>query len=80
MENRHAQARDDLKLRAGEATVRPFFFRGKKVGEHITHDDRALIYLIGLAETARRREEDRAERREIREHELRLRAMDIEAR
>ena len=72
---------EDLMLRAGEPqVVRRYFFRGKQVGELTRHEDRALIFLIQRADTAKRREEDRAERREIRAHELEMRRLEIAAR
>lgn len=77
---RHRENCDDLRLRAGEATSRPYFFRGRQIGEHVVHDDRALMYLIKLDEAARCRAEARDERREQRAHELRLRELEIEAR
>lgn len=77
---RHRENCDDLRLRAGQATSRPFFFRGRQIGEHFVHDDRALMYLIKLDEAARCRAEAREERREQRKHELRLRELEIDAR
>ena len=72
---------EDLMLRAGEPqVVRRYFFRGKQVGELTRHEDRALMFLIQRADTAKRREEDRAERREIRAHELEMRRLEIAAR
>lgn len=77
---RHRENCDDLRLRAGQATSRPCFFRGRQIGEHVVHDDRALIYLIKLDEAARCRAEAREERREQRAHELRMRELEIAAR
>lgn len=68
-------------LRAGEPqVVRRYFFRGKQVGELTRHEDRALMFLIQRADTAQHREEDRAERREIRAHEMEMRRLEIAAR
>lgn len=81
---RHRQNEDDLKLRAGQPKVRPYFFRGKQIGEHVQHDDRALMFLLKLEDgqraRAEAREERRQERREQREHEIRLKEMEIAAR
>ena len=44
------------------------------------HDDRALMFLMKLDDAARARAEARAERKEERAHEIRLREMDIAAR
>jgi hypothetical protein len=80
VEERHRQNSDDLKLRAGEPRTRPHFFRGKQIGEHVVHDDRALMFLLKLEDGQRARAEAREERREQRAHEIRLREMEIEAR
>ena len=77
---RFRQNADDLKLRAGEPRSRPYFFRGKQIGEQVTHDDRALMFLLKLEDGARARAEAREERLLQRAHEIRLREMDIEAR
>ncbi|MDP1838382.1 MAG: hypothetical protein Q8L19_07770, partial [Reyranella sp.] len=77
---RYQQNADDLKLRAGEPRTRPVFFRGKQIGEQVMHDDRALMFLLKLEDGQSARAEARAERREQRAHEIRLREMDIEAR
>ena len=79
VEERHRQNADDLKLRAGEPRTRAVFFRGKQVGEHVVHDDRALMFLLKLEDGQRARAEAREERREQRAHEIRLREMEIEA-
>ncbi|MDP2333380.1 MAG: hypothetical protein Q8M19_22085 [Reyranella sp.] len=80
VEERHRQNADDLKLRAGEPRTRPFFFRGKQIGEQVIHDDRALMFLLKLEDGQRARAEAREERREQRAHEIRLKEMEIEAR
>ncbi|WP_296340366.1 hypothetical protein [Reyranella sp.] len=80
VEERHRQNADDLKLRAGEPRTRPFFFRGKQIGEQVIHDDRALMFLLKLEDGQRARAEARAERQEQRAHEIRLKKMEIEAR
>jgi hypothetical protein len=77
---RYRQNADDLKLRAGEPRTRPFFFRGKQIGEQVIHDDRALMFLLKLEDGQRARAEAREERREQRAHEIRLKEMEIEAR
>ncbi len=77
---RYQQNADDLKLRAGEARTRPYFFRGKQIGEQVMHDDRALMFLLKLEDGQHARAEARAERQEQRAHEIRLREMEIEAR
>ncbi|MDP1752737.1 MAG: hypothetical protein Q8L22_25075 [Reyranella sp.] len=77
---RYRQNADDLKLRAGEPRTRPHFFRGKQIGEHVVHDDRALMFLLKLEDGQRARAEARAERQEQRAHEIRLREMEIEVR
>ena len=79
VEERHRQNADDLKLRAGEPRTRAVFFRGKQVGEHVVHDDRALMFLLKLEDGQRARAEAREERREQRAHEIRLKEMEIEA-
>jgi predicted flap endonuclease-1-like 5' DNA nuclease len=56
------------------------FFRGKQIGEHVVHDDRALMFLMKLDDAARARAEAREERKEERAHEILLREMDIAAR
>jgi hypothetical protein len=76
---RYRQNVDDLKLRAGEPRSRPYFFKGKQIGEHVTHDDRALMFLLKLEDGQRARAEAREERMEQRAHEIRLREMEIEA-
>ena len=68
----------DLKLRAGEPRTRPYFFKGKQIGEQVIHDDRALMFLLKLDDAARARAEAREERREQRAHEIRLRELEIE--
>ena len=80
VEQRHRQNADDLKLRAGEPRSRAVFFRGKQIGEQVIHDDRALMFLLKLEDGQRARAEARAERREQRAHEIRLKEMEIEAR
>ena len=70
---------DDLKLRAGEPKSRPYFFKGKQIGEQVIHDDRALMFLLKLEDAQRARAEAREERREQRAHEIRLKEMEIEA-
>lgn len=80
VEERYRENSHDLRLRAGETRSRPVFFRGKQIGEHVVHDDRALMFLMKLDDAARARAEAREERREQRAHEIRLREMDIEAR
>src|SRR3990167_3398727 len=80
VEERHRQNADDLKLRAGEPRTRAVFFRGKQVGEHVVHDDRALMFLLKREDGQRARAEAREERREQRAHEIRLKEMEIEAR
>lgn len=81
VESRGRCKTEDLVLRAGEPqVVRRYFFRGKQVGELTRHEDRALMFLIQRADTAQRREEDRAERREIRVHELEMLKLEIAAR
>ena len=77
---RYRQNADDLKLWAGEPRSRPYFFRGKQIGEQVTHDDRALMFLLKLEDGQLARAEAREERREQRAHEIRLREMEIEAR
>ncbi|MGQ0581892.1 MAG: hypothetical protein ACT4O6_08145 [Reyranella sp.] len=76
VEERYRQNADDLKLRAGEPKSRPYFFRGKQIGEQVIHDDRALMFLLKLEDGQRARAEAREERREQRAHEIRLREMD----
>ena len=68
----------DLKLRAGEPRTRPYFFKGKQIGEQVIHDDRALMFLLKLDDAARARAEAREERREQRAHEIRVRELEIE--
>ena len=84
VEERYRENSHDLRLRAGETRSRPVFFRGKQIGEHVVHDDHALMFLMKLDDAARARaearDERREERREQRAHEIRLREMDIEAR
>lgn len=80
VEERYRENSADLRLRAGEPRTRPVFFRGKQVGEHVIHDDRALMFLMKLDDAARARVEAREERREQRAHEIRLREMEIAAR
>jgi hypothetical protein len=77
---RYRQNADDLKLRAGEPRSRPYFFKGKQIGEQVMHDDRALMFLMKLEDGQRARAEAREERKEERAHEIRLREMEIEAR
>ncbi len=76
---RFREKADDLKLRAGEPRTRPYFFKGKQVGEQVIHDDRALMFLLKLEDAQRARAEAREERREQRAHEIRLKEMEIEA-
>ncbi len=76
---RFRQNADDLKLRAGEPRSRPYFFKGKQIGEQVIHDDRALMFLLKLEDAQRARAEAREERREQRAHEIRLKEMEIEA-
>jgi len=80
IKERYQQNADDLKLRAGEPRTRPYFFRGKQIGEQVMHDDRALMFLLKLEDGQCARAEARAERREQRAHEIRLKEMEIEAR
>ncbi len=77
---RFREKADDLKLRAGEPRTRPYFFKGKQIGEQVIHDDRALMFLLKLEDAQRARAEAREERREQRAHEIRLKEMEIEAR
>ena len=77
---RFREKADDLKLRAGEPRSRPYFFKGKQIGEQVIHDDRALMFLLKLEDGQRARAEAREERREQRAHEIRLKEMEIEAR
>ncbi len=77
---RFREKSDDLKLRAGEPRTRPYFFKGKQIGEQVIHDDRALMFLLKLEDAQRARAEAREERREQRAHEIRLKEMEIEAR
>jgi hypothetical protein len=76
---RFRQNADDLKLRAGEPRTRAVFFRGKQIGEHVTHDDRTLMFLLKLEDAQNARAEARAERQLQREHEIRLKEMEIAA-
>ncbi len=73
---RYRQNADDLKLRAGEPKSRPYFFKGKQIGEQVIHDDRALMFLLKLEDAQRARAEAREERREQRAHEIRLKEME----
>lgn len=77
---RHREDADELRLRAGEPRRRPYFFRGQQVGEHVEHDDRALMFLLKLEDARQARAEAREEKREQRAHEIRLKEMEIEAR
>ena len=81
VEERYRENSHDLRLRAGETRSRPIFFRGKQIGEHVVHDDRALMFLMKLDDAARARaearEERREERREQRAHELRMKELEI---
>ena len=77
---RFREKADDLKLRAGEPRTRPYFFKGKQIGEQVIHDDRTLMFLLKLEDAQRARAEAREERREQRAHEIRLKEMEIEAR
>jgi hypothetical protein len=81
---RHREDADELRLRAGEPRRRPYFFRGKQMGEHVEHDDRALMFLLKLEDAQRARAEAREARAEEqrlqREHEIRLKEMEIAAR
>ena len=74
---RFRQNADDLRLRAGEPRTRPYFFKGKQIGEQVIHDDRALMFLLKLEDAQRARAEARAERREQREHELRMKQLEL---
>ena len=76
---RYLESSHDLKLRAGEPRTRPYFFRGKQIGEQVTHDDRALMFLLKLEDGQFARAEAREERREQRAHELRMKELEIEA-
>ena len=82
--DRRRQAQDDLVLRAGEPRARPYYFRGKQVGETLVHDDRVLMFLLRLEDGQRARAEARAAAREEAEarraHEIRLKEMEIAAR
>ncbi|MBI3198464.1 MAG: helix-turn-helix domain-containing protein [Rhodospirillales bacterium] len=80
VEERYRESSHDLKLRVGEPRSRPYFFRGKQIGEQVIHDDRALMFLMKLDDAARARAEAREERKEQRAHEIRLKEMEIEAR
>lgn len=77
---RQRESADGLRLRAGEPRRRPYFFRGKQAGEHVEHDDRALMFLMKLEDGQRARAEAREERRLEREHQIRLKEMEIAAR
>ena len=77
---RYAENRDDLRLRAGQVRARPHFFRGKQVGEETIHDDRALMFLLKLEDAREARAARAEENRLQREHEIRLKEMEIEAR
>lgn len=77
---RHREDADELRLRAGEPRRRPYFFRGQQMGEHVEHDDRALMFLLKLEDARQARAEAREEKREQRAHEIRLKEMEIEAR
>ncbi len=77
---RFREKADDLKLRAGEPKSRPYFFKGKQIGEQVIHDDRALMFLLKLEDAQRARAEAREERLLQRAHEIRLKEMEIEAR
>ena len=76
---RFQEKSDYLKLRAGEPRTRPYFFKGKQIGEQVIHDDRALMFLLKLEDAQRARAEAREERRVQRAHEIRLKEMEIEA-
>ena len=76
---RFQEKADDLKLRAGEPRTRPYFFKGKQIGEQVIHDDRALMFLLKLEDAQRARAEAREERLLQRAHEIRLKEMEIEA-
>ena len=82
--DRRRQAQDDLVLRAGEPRARPYYFRGKQVGETLVHDDRVLMFLLRLEDGQRARAEARAaaqaEAEARRAHEIRLKEMEIAAR
>ncbi len=77
VEERYRENSHDLRLRAGETRSRPVFFRGKQIGEHVVHDDRALMFLMKLEDGQRARAEAREERREQRAHELRMKELEI---
>ena len=76
---RFREKADDLKLRAGEPRTRPYFYKGKQIGEQVIHDDRALMFLLKLEDAQRARAEAREERLLQRAHEIRLKEMEIEA-
>ena len=76
---RFREKADDLKLRAGEPRTRPYFYRGKQIGEQVIHDDRALMFLLKLEDAQRARAEALEERLLQRAHEIRLKEMEIEA-
>ena len=82
--DRRRQAQDDLVLRAGEPRARPYYFRGKQVGESLVHDDRVLMFLLKLEDGQRARAEARAAAQAEAEarcaHEIRLKEMEIAAR
>ena len=77
VEERYRENSHYLRLRAGETRSRPVFFRGKQIGEHVVHDDRALMFLMKLEDGQRARAEAREERREQRAHELRMKELEI---
>ena len=51
----------------------------QQIGEQVTHDDRALMFLLKLEDGQFARAEAREERREQRAHELRMKELEIEA-
>jgi DNA-directed RNA polymerase specialized sigma24 family protein len=63
---------DTIALQANRPEVRPFFYKGKRMGEHQRFNHRLLMHVQNRLDTERRRADDRAERREL--AELRLAA------
>jgi hypothetical protein len=76
---RFRQNGDDLKLRAGTPRTKVVFFKGKQVGEQVIHDDRALMFLLKLEDAQRARAEARVERQLERDHEIRMKELEIAA-
>lgn len=64
---------DTIALQVNRPEVRPFFYRGKRTGEHQRFNHRLLMHVQNRLDAERRRAEDRAERREL--AELRLAAV-----